>query len=360
VADPRIEEYARLIVERSLDVKPGWQVVIRSTPLARPLVEEVMRGIARRGAYPLLRLSLAKLWPVDATFTGEAPEELVGQVAPADAITIEQMDARVTIEAPENARAGVDLSPERRALSSKAERVFFDRSNDPAFPWVSCQFPTPALAQEAGMTTRQFEEFLFGAVLRDWDDEGRRMEVWADRFTAAETVRIVGEETDLTLGVSGREAFLDVGKLNLPGGEFFLGPVEDATEGEITFGEFPTEFYGTRIEGIRLVFRGGRVVEASAARGEEALVKALDTDDGARVLGELGIGCNEGITKYLRNTLFDEKMAGTIHLALGASYTFTGGTNKSAIHWDIVKDLRSGGRIELDGETVEENGRWLI
>jgi aminopeptidase len=360
VADPRIEEYARLIVERSLDVQPGWQVVVRSTPLGRPLVEEVMRRIARRGAYPLLRLSLAKLWPVDATFTAEAPEEILGRVAPADAVTIEQMDARVTIEAPENAREGVDVTPERRALSSKAERLFFDRSDDPAFPWVSCQFPTPALAQEAQMTTREFEEFLFGAVLRDWDAEGRWMQVWADRVTAAETVRIVGAGTDVTLGVAGRETYLDVGKLNLPGGEFFLGPVEDATEGEITFGEFPTDFYGTRIEGIRLVFREGRVVEASARTGEQALLKALDTDEGARVVGELGIGCNEGITRYLRNTLFDEKMAGTIHLAMGASYEFTGGKNRSAIHWDIVKDLRTGGRIEVDGETVQENGRWLI
>jgi aminopeptidase len=360
VADPRIEQYARLIVERSLDVQPGWQVVIRSTPLAQPLVEEVMRRVARRGAYPLLRLSLAKLWPVDAVFTAEAPEEILGQVAPVDAATIEEMDARVTIQAPANAREGIDLSPEQRALASKAERLFFDRSDDPAFPWVSCQFPTPALAQEAEMTTREFEELLFGAVLRDWDEEGRRMKVWADRVTAAETVRVVGPGTDVTLGVAGRAAFLDVGKLNLPGGEFFLAPVEDATDGEITFGEFPTEFYGTRIEGIRLVFRGGRVVEASAARGEEALLKALDTDEGARVVGELGIGCNEGITKYLNNTLFDEKMAGTIHLALGASYEFTGGKNRSAIHWDIVKDLRSGGRIELDGETVQENGRWLI
>jgi aminopeptidase len=360
MADPQVEQYARLIVERSLDVQPGWQVLIRSTPLARPLLEEVTRLIARRGAYPLLRLGFSSLWPVDGVFAAEAPEETLAAVAPVDAATIEQMDARITIDAPENTRVGADLTPERRALVSKASRPFFRRSSEEGFPWIGCQYPTPALAQEGGMTTDAYREFLFAAVLRDWDAEARAMERWAERVSAAETVRIVAAGTDLTLGVAGRTAIVDDGKRNLPGGEFFLSPVEDATEGEITFGDFPPRWSGTPIEDIRLVFRGGRVVEASAARGEDALVQALDTDEGARILGELGIGCNEGITRYLSNTLFDEKMAGTIHLALGASYAFAGGRNESAIHWDIVKDLRSGGRLEFDGETVQENGRWLI
>src|SRR5207244_1508365 len=191
--------------------------------------------------------------------------EILGRLAPADAATIEQMDARVTVDAPENTREGVDLPAERRALASKASRPFYERSSQAGFPWVGCQFPTPALAQEAGMSSRGFEDFLFGAVLRDWDAEARRMQGWADRVSAAESVRIVGAGTDLTLGVAGREAIVDDGKRNLPGGEFFLSPVEDATEGEITFAEFPTDFRGTPIEAIRLAFRGGLVVDASAA-----------------------------------------------------------------------------------------------
>src|SRR5262249_11504004 len=163
-------------------------------------------------------------------------------------------------------------------LVSKARRPFFQRSSAADFPWCGCQFPTPALAQEAGMATAEFENFLYSAVLRDWDAEAERMQRYADRFDAAQKVRIVGAGTDVTLGVAGRDAHIDEGKKNLPGGEFFLSPVEDATEGEISFAEFPTDWHGTEIEGARLVFRGGRVVDATATRGEEALVSALDTD----------------------------------------------------------------------------------
>ncbi len=357
--DSRIEEYARLIVERALDVQAGWQVVIRTEPPARPLLDEVVRLIARRGAYPIVRLGWG-LWPGNVVFAEEAPEEILGELSPIDTFTIEQMDARVTISAPENVNDGSELDALRRQLISKAHRPFFQRSSQAGFPWVGCQFPTPALAQEAGMSTKAFEDFLYGAVVRDWDAEGERMRRYAARFDNAKAVRIVADGTDLTLGLVGRQGHVDDGHLNLPGGEFFFSPVEDATEGEITFSEFPTEFGGVPIEEIRLRFEAGRVVDASASRGQDALLGALDTDAGARVLGELGIGCNEGITRHLRNTLFDEKIAGTIHLALGASYTFAGGKNESAIHWDIVKDLRQNGRIEVDGEVVQESGRWLI
>jgi aminopeptidase len=359
LADPRVEQYARLIVDRALDVQPGWQVIVRTTPLARPLVEEVVRAIGRRGAYPILRVGFT-LWPADLTWAAEAPEELVGQLPEVDLFSIQKMDARVTIDAPENLREGSELSPERRALRRKAVRPFFQRSMKLEIPWTGCQFPTPALAQEAGMTTQQFADFLYGAVLRDWDLEGERMRRYAERFDAADTLRIVGEETDLTIGFAGRKAIVDEGKHNLPGGEFFFCPVEDTAEGEITFSEFPTNAGGKVVEGARLVFKGGRVVEASAIRGEQELLATLDTDEGARFIGEVGIGCNEGITKHLNNTLFDEKMAGTVHLAVGASYVFAGGTNESAVHWDIVKDLRNGGRLYCDDELVQENGAWRI
>jgi aminopeptidase len=179
-------------------------------------------------------------------------------------------------------------------------------------------------------------------------------------FDTAEQVRLVGNGTDLTLSLAGRTGDIDDGRVNMPGGEFFFCPVEDSAQGVIEFGEFPAVYQGQEFVGIRLGFEGGRVVEASATKGEERLLGILDRDEGARRLGELGIGCNPGITRYMRNTLFDEKIDGTVHLALGQSYESQGGTNTSSIHWDIVKDLRSGGRIELDGELVQENGAWLI
>jgi aminopeptidase len=184
------------------------------------------------------------------------------------------------------------------------------------------------------------------------------MQRFADLFDAADEVRIVGDETDLRLSIAGRSMRVDAGGANIPGGEFFGCPVEDSAEGVITFSEFPAIYAGREIPGIRLRFESGRVVEASADANEEFLLETLDQDDGARRLGELGIGCNPGITRYMKNVLFDEKIDGTVHLALGNSVSEAGGSNESMIHWDIVKDLRPGGRIELDGVVVQQDGTW--
>ena len=228
--------------------------------------------------------------------------------------------------------------------------------------WVGCQYPTPALAQDAGMSLRAFEDFLFGACLLDWDVERERMSRYAERFDAADEIRIVADGTDLTLGLAGRSCEVDAGgtAANIPGGEFFTSPLEESAEGTIAFTEFPAVYAGREVTGIRLRFEAGRVVDASAAANEEFLLEQLDVDEGARRIGELGIGCNPGITRHMRNTLFDEKMDGTVHLALGNGLPEVGGLNESQIHWDIVKDLRSGGRIELDGEVVQQDGSWLI
>ena len=172
-------------------------------------------------------------------------------------------------------------------------------------------------------------------------------------------MRIVADGTDLRFSLAGRVGRVSAIGSNMPGGEVFYSPVEDSVEGEICFSEFPGCYLGHEVYGIRLRFEGGRVVDASADRDEEFLLKILDTDVGARSLGEFGVGCNPGIQRHMKNTLFDEKIEGTIHVALGQSYPDTGGTNESAIHWDIVKDLRTGGRIELDGRVAQENGFWL-
>jgi aminopeptidase len=242
---------------------------------------------------------------------------------------------------------------------ARAYRPALERVNAATFPWVMCWYPTPALAQEAGMTLAAFEEFLYGSVLLDWDAEHARLQRHADLFDAGDEVRLVAGGTDLRLSLAGRRMEVDAGTGNMPGGEFFGCPVETSAEGMIAFTEFPSVRGGREIRGIRLRFAGGRVVDASADSGEEALLQTLDTDDGARRIGELGIGCNPGITRYMGNVYFDEKIDGTVHLALGFGFADMGGTNESAIHWDIVKDMRAGGRIELDGRVVQENGRWI-
>jgi aminopeptidase len=356
--EERVAAYAELLVERCLGVQPGWQVLIRSQPGARPVLDQVMLLIARKGAYPLLRMNFS-LWPIDEVWTAHAPEELIAELSEIDVFASNQMDARITMEAPDNTRGSAAVTPERRALARKSTAPFFRRTMTHEIPWVSCQFPTNGLAQEAGMRLADFEDFFYRACLRDWDEEAKSMERLNERFNAADRVHIVGEDTDLTLSLAGREGEVDGGHTNMPGGEFFFAPIEDSAEGTILF-DIPTDLDGGAVDRIRLTFRGGRVEEAHAEQGEETLLAALAIDEGARFLGELGIGCNEGITWPARNILFDEKMAGTIHLALGQSYTHIGGKNVSSLHWDLIKDLRTGGRIELDGEVVQENGTWLI
>ena len=356
--DSRVSAYAELLVGRCIDAQPGWQVLIRTTPLARPLFEEVSRALARRGAYVIPRIGFS-MWPTVIPWAAEAPEDILGELPDIERYASDHMDARMTIDAPENTREFSELPPERRRLRTQASSYFLRRTMNDEIPWVSCQYPTQALAQDAGMPLAEFEDFLYGACLLDWDEQGRTMRRLADRFDAAEEVRIVGDGTDLTLSLAGRPASVDDGRTNMPGGEVYFGPVEDSAGGTIVF-DLPSLERDEEVRGARLVFREGRVVEASADVGERALLSALDTDEGARRIGELGIGCNPGITRYLQNTLFDEKIEGTIHLALGASYPKTGGTNTSALHWDLVKDLRDGGRLLLDGELVQENGRWLV
>ena len=196
------------------------------------------------------------------------------------------------------------------------------------------------------------------SCLIDWNALHERISRLAQLFDEAEEARIVADGTDLRVSVAGRRTDVDAGTGNMPGGEFFVCPVETSAEGTIAFTEFPAMRNGRELRGI-LRFSEGRIVEASAESEEDFLIETLDADQGARRIGELGIGCNPGINRYMRNIYFDEKMNGTIHVALGHGFDYIGGTNESAIHWDIVKDLRSGGRIELDGKLVQENGVWV-
>ena len=361
MTDPRNRQLAELLVDTCIGVQPGWQVIVVGSPPGRPLLEEVVQVIAERDAYALLRLTFDDASFTPRTWTRTAPLERLAVAPPLDVHAIESCDALIVVISPENTRDGADISAERTAAIQGAYRPSLERIFRHEVPWVGCQYPTAALAQEAGMATHEFAHFLYEACLRDWDAERERMQHFADRFDGAGEVRIVGAETDLRLSIAGRTMKVDAGGANVPGGEFFGCPVEDSAEGTIAFCEFPAVYGGREMNGIRLRFEGGKVVDASAETNEAYLLETLDTDDGARRLGELGIGCNPGITRYMKNTLFDEKIDGTVHVALGNGMPDLGGTNVSKIHWDIVKDLRiSGTRLELDGEVVQKDGAWLI
>jgi aminopeptidase len=354
--DPRTQAYACILVD-CIDPKPDWQVLVRSQPLGRPLVEEITRELGRRGARALVRLNFDS---VGGTFLRNASMELITTISEIERHEIESADSYMAILAPENTRESADIPAERLAARQSALREPHMPYLMDAKPWVGCYYPTTAAAQDAGLPHAAFEDFLYGACLIDWHELRERMERIAENFDRAETVRIVAPETDIAFSLVGRQGKVDALSANMPGGEIFYSPIEDSAEGVITYSEYPACYLGHEVEGVRLRFEGGTIVEASATSDEEFLLGTLDTDDGARRLGEFGIGCNPGIQRYMRNTLFDEKMAGTVHLAVGTGFPQIGGKNASGIHWDMVKDLRQGGRIELDGTVVQENGVWAL
>src|SRR4029453_3136597 len=314
--------------------------MVWSTPWACPLLEEVMKQLGIRGAYPLLRLTFSGGLLYHRAWLAHAPLEGVSKPSSIDVYTLEQCDAILSIAAPENtddgaAAAGVglgaDIGAGRARSVRRASRPPGARLRRDDVPGVLCWYPTPALAQDAGMSLPAFQDFLYESCLVDWEAEHKRISHHANLFGEAEEVRIVGEGTALSLSVAGRRADVDAGTENMPGGEFFLCPVETSAQGTIAFTEFPAQWGGRELRGVRLRFSDGRVVDASAPIEKNFLLETLDTDDGARRIGELGIGCNPGIDRYMRNVYFDEKMNGTIHLALGYGFDYIGGTNVSAI-----------------------------
>jgi aminopeptidase len=225
--------------------------------------------------------------------------------------------------------------------------------------WVLCNFPTNALAQETDMSLEEYEDFLYGATNINWEKVKKEEMKLKKVLDKGKVVRIVGKDTDLTIGIKGRKAIPCFGERNMPDGEVFLSPLESSAEGEIYY-DLPAIYQGKEVLGIRLKFKKGKVVEASAEKNEKFLIAMLDTDKGARYLGELGIGTNYGIRHFSKDILFDEKIGGTVHLAVGRSYKDAGGKNESAIHWDMIKDLRNGGAIYVDGKAIQRNGRVLI
>jgi aminopeptidase len=248
------------------------------------------------------------------------------------------------------------IDSHKQALSAKAYQPFLATYMNNV-RWVTCNFPCSALAQDADMALDDYADFLFGACLIDWKATEAYMRQIKQAFDAGDLVRVVGPGTDLTFRIAGRPGVVCAGDKNMPDGEVFYSPVEDSAEGFITY-DFPAIYNGREVDGVRLEFRSGTVVGATAKKGEEFLLRMLDTDLGARRLGEFGIGCNFGIQRFSKDILFDEKIGGTIHLALGRAYTEAGGSNQSAIHWDMIKDLRTEGRLELDGRVVQENGKF--
>jgi aminopeptidase len=348
------DAFAALLCDWCLEASDGQQVLVSTTTLAEPLVSALHRSLLQRGAWPIVRLAPPGL---QSDFYALAGDRQLDAFAPIELVEARSVDASLRIDAPANtqALAGVDPALITRALRA---RVPIQQARS-SRRWCATQWPTAALAQQARMGERDYAAFLARALFLDrpdpvaaWRDLAARQAALVERLDGVSEIRIEADGTDLRLRVDGRRWINSDGRRNMPSGEVFTGPLEDSAQGTIRF-TIPSNHRGVEVEDVELTFSGGEVVGARAGRGEGYLKSALATDRGARYLGELGIGTNLGIDRPTGSTLLDEKMAGTVHLALGRSYPETGGTNSSALHWDLVCDLRGGGRISADAETLD-------
>jgi aminopeptidase len=365
--DPRVENLAKILVGYSTKVKEGESCVIEGTSPAEPLIAAVYEEVLRAGGNPIVSMTFDGQ---PATYFRNASDPQLEWISPVARWVAEESDCRIAIGAETNTRQLSSIAPERQTKRQAATRELMQammrRSAEGKHRWVYTIYPTNAYASDAEMSLQEFEDFYFGACLADdgdplgaWkraSDECERLAEWIDGHSE---VQVTAPGTDIRLGIEGRKFIAASGEHNMPDGEFFTGPIEDSVEGEVSF-HLPAMVGGREVTGARFRFEGGRIVDASAERNEDYLIELIDTDEGSRRLGELGIGTNYGIDRGTRDVLLDEKIGGTVHMAVGASYPETGGTNESAVHTDLVCDLRQGGRIEVDGELFQEDGRFKV
>jgi len=367
MTDPRVEKLADVLVNYSVAVRPGDKVLVQGDTLAEPLLKAVYAQVLQAGGHPLM---LASLPGTNELFFRYASDEQLQHVPEPLKLVIETYDVRISIKGAENTKALSNIDAAKMVLCNQAQtelmKTFMQRSASGDLRWTTTLFPTNAYAQDAEMSLNEYEDFVYGACLPDMDDPvgyWQGFSAWqqkiVDWLKGKERIHVVGPETDLRLSIAGRTFVNCDGQANMPDGEVFTGPVENSVEGYVYF-SYPAIYRGREVTGVRLWFEGGRVVKASAKKNEDFLLQTLDTDEGSRYLGEFAIGTNKGITRFTRQILFDEKINGSFHMALGAGYPETGSQNESAIHWDMICDLRDGGEIWVDDELLYKNGQFVI
>ncbi|MDQ4075690.1 MAG: aminopeptidase [Chloroflexota bacterium] len=367
MVDPRVEGLARLLVEYSTAVQPEERVLIASSVAGMPLLREVYRETIRAGALPYATFEEEDLVEILLT---EGNDEQLRYIHQPLRIAIEEYDVRIAIRAPTNTRylSGVDL--ERQVVFEQGRRelmaTMMRRTAEGEFRWCGTQFPTSAAAQDADMSLSDYEDFVYDAYhvesedpVAVWQEKSRSQQRLVDWLEGKAQVTVKGEHIDLRLSIAGRTFINDDGHFNMPGGEIFTGPVEESVNGWVRF-SYPAVRGGREVTGVELYFEEGRVVKATAEKNEGYLHSVLNTDEGARYLGEWAIGTNRGIDQFTRNILFDEKIGGTLHMAIGAGYPETGSQNKSAVHWDMICDLRDGAEIHVDGTLFYKGGEFLV
>ncbi|HEX7620517.1 MAG TPA: aminopeptidase [Anaerolineales bacterium] len=367
MTDPRVEQLAKILVDHSAQIKPGDRVAIEATTAAEPLVRALYSTILERGGlpYPLLDLT-----DQDEILFATAKNEQLDATPPFRKLAYDQFESRIRIHSATNPRAlsGVDPARQQRRQKSQASimEAQMRRGADRSFKWVTTLFPTEGFAVEAGMSLRDFEDFVYRACHADEPDpvafwkkvEARQAKI-IDRLEGHGQVTLRGPNVELTLSIQGRKFMNGAGLNNMPDGEIFTGPVEDSVNGWVRF-SYPAIYNSVMVEGVELTFVNGKVAKATAGKNQPFLLEMCDSDPGARYLGEFAIGMNYEIDHFSHNILFDEKLGGTFHMALGSGYPETGSKNKSMIHWDMICGMQDDSEIVLDKEVIYRNGKFTF
>ena len=364
--DPRVSKLAKVLVHYSVEIQKGEQVAIRTSPIADELTLAVYEEVIKAGGHPFV---VNEVSGADEVFFKFASDEQLDYVSPVSKLVLETFDASISIWTDYNTRKLSGISPERISRNRKAQSALMKssmkRSAEGSYKWTLTVYPCNAMAQEADMSLRDYTDFVYGAGLLDHDDpvalwceEEARQKKLTGWLKGRENAVIKGANVDVTLSIKDRLFVESAGKKNFPSGEVFTGPVEDSVNGWVRF-KYPAIYSGQEITDIELWFENGKVVKEKASKNQELLTSTLNTDTGSRFLGEWGIGTNYGIQRFTKNMLFDEKIGGTIHFAVGAGYPETKSRNESGIHWDMLCDM-SDSEIRVDGDLFYKNGKTVI
>ncbi|MFO7624456.1 MAG: aminopeptidase [Anaerolineales bacterium] len=369
MTDTRVEKLARILIDHSAYVGPGDRVAIEAVTVAEPLVRALYELTLQRGGLPHLLLHLPEQEEIFFTLAGDQQLDFVPTF---QKLVVEDFDVYIRARSEANTRALTSVDPARQARWQKAmaqvRNTMMRRGGDKSLRWVLAQYPTQAYAMEAEMGLQEYQDFVYKACHADeatedplayWRGVQEQQAEIVKRIEGHDQVQVRGPYVDLSLSIKGRTFRNSSGQHNMPDGEVYTGPVEDSLQGWVRY-TYPAVTQGRVVTGIELQFEQGRVVSAKAEKNQEFLLKMLDSDPGARYVGEFAIGTNFGITRFTRNILFDEKIGGTFHMAVGAGYPETGSRNTSAIHWDMICDLRQDSEILVDGEVVYRNGGFVF
>jgi len=353
MADPRVSEHAKIVVTYSCRVKRNDFVLVNASRESHDLVVALASELGKVGARFLV---LDNDHEIDRAFMLAADEETLSTTASQVVDLVRGADVLISVGSSFNSQEMADIPPRKLQISTRGKAPVGEAMQGKR--WNLTLHPTSAMAQAAKMSYEAYCDFVYGAIIRDWPKFASEMKVLSEHLAKAKKVRVVGKDTDIALSVEGRRPKVSAGDHNMPSGEVFVSPVDTEVEGHVYF-DLPVIYQGHEIRGARLTFRDGRVVESRAEKGDELLKAMLEVDEGARKLGELGIGMNRGIDRFTRNVLLDEKMGDTIHMAVGRAYPETGGTNKSGIHIDMIKNMKEDGNIYFDGELIYDKGRFV-